>query len=434
MKVRVLLVVLCLAAFAVAGCSKPKTGAMLKAEATKALDDAKAARAAKDPNAAWAAVERAKKTLEEADAQADKAKGDKKSAAEEVAASVQTLMYEALKYAELAGEDEALALKCKGWAARSYSAARKPTLEFTFAGLSLAAEFAYSKKYESLTPEQKQASALAQWLAPDLKLANGQPDWKAIGDKIAGFGTNPPPELHLVLATALASMDLDSCALVEAQAMDPATASDPRSQLVCRAVRGVVYRLNSFPRLAAEQFEAIPLESKDCDPQLRSTVHLAIACCLAASRDWDAMEAQVDEANRAWPNQPAVVLLLSEVKTARHRPLEAAKTLETLAESLGPEADPWLAGAVLQRAKELRELKPGSDAPLLVTQAEFLRQFIRYCIRTAATNSDAAKQANAALQMAEELGQTVKNALPGGGGSTSTTNANVKSGAGAGGK
>ncbi len=405
MKMRIWPVLLSLIMLSVAGCGGSgdgiPEGADLAAYAEQARREAEEARAGGNVAAAREAADRAKAALQDAEQKAEKADKAAQAEAKELVRTVRRAARQADKSADLAEEQRSLEKLRTGWKARSYRAARGPALRLAFAGMALATRHAATHGYDTLSDEQKAAVDLADILAKAPRLPDGKPDWPAVSEKVDGFGDSPPEEIHMVLALAFLSLGQNRLALIEFEDLDVSAIRDPETQLGCRALCGVIYHLNGFPRHATDEFEALAAEDGSVGgPELQGCVHLLLALFYADRRDWMAADREIMAATRIWPNNPIGQVLTGEVLVARGEYEPAARTLEDI---LGAEeADGWIVEHIQRRAREIRD-SDGKVEPLF-HDSGFIIDMSYHAIARAAAKSKPARKLKGYLDSAKGFG------------------------------
>jgi hypothetical protein len=376
--------------------------------AGKAREEAEAACQAKKPKAARQAADRAaamRKKVEK-DAEAAPASPDLQALAEDVRAAAR----EADEFADLAEEEQRLADKVGGFKASGYRLARKAAIKIMFAFTALVVDKAAADGYASLGPDQRNLVDCAVGMAGSPTLADGTPDWKAVGAKMSAFGDAPPPEIGLALAAGFLMAGQDDLALVEIQGVDLDGVTDPQWKLGAQVLRGLAYCLGGMPRLAVCEFEAAG-EGPDTAPEFAAGVCLLRATMRGAEHDFRAADLEIMKAVKVWPNNPIATVLTGEVMVGEGQYEKAAVTLEDALREQGVDADPWLVAYVEKRARDIRDSK--GDAEPLFCDAGFVRDMALHYVWQAAKTSEPARGLQGYLDRAKAFGAEYLNRVPG---------------------
>ena len=320
---------------------------------------------------------------------------------------------EANEVAALAEEQAYLADRLASWKLRSYRAGRSLALRGVCEGLALAADAAVKAPMASL-PEPVQKSALFaadldKSLTGRVPLPSGAPNWPAIAGDLRGIGAAPPPVLNDFLAVGYLLSANDDLALAEIEAVDSAKLPDATARGLHHILRGITYRLHNLPRLAQREFEAATAEGLRDDPmpaEYQGLLHLYLAYEHLSKKEYTKADLEAARAMRAWPNNPLAVFLTGERLLADGKPEQAAESLE--AAVAGTKYD-WLAAAVAQRAREIRDSK--GPAKPLVSDSAFMAKLMLYTLTRSAAESAPAKTLQQWSTSAQEF---IQRLVPGG--------------------
>ncbi len=391
----------------------------LAATAAQARDDAVAAQQAGDPEAARWAADWAEAAVEEARTRADRAAEADRPAADRAVREVLALAREAVKFAETAEEEADVADKLGGLRGRSYARARAASLKAIYMGLSLGAKHAGDMGYAALNAQQRDLADRALEAAGAPRLPDGSPDWDAAARTLAAQADDPPRENNYLLAVCFACLKQDRLALYEAAPLDPADVTSPGEKLKCHIIRGVVFMLNGYSRLAMRDLQAAlvlieDLDAERLDPELRGCLHLGMAVLHGLNHDYEACDREVMRATQLWPNNPVGTILTGEVMVAQGEYVKAAVTLEDLLCDLDAEADPEIVRLVQERARQIRDDEVEA-APLFHDPA-FIRRLQMVNLTRAARTSETAKKLTAYLDRARAFGADLLGRIPGVGG------------------
>jgi hypothetical protein len=410
---RLLLLAVGTALLAGCSCERAKTVPELRDAAVAARAEATAARAGKDAKQAGRAADRAERAAERAAAlieAMDEPTDADRAASDEAAEAAR----EARHAADLAEEERRLAKLLGGLKARAYRGARNAALSATFAGLALAADQAAKASPDQLPETVRDAADLAAQVAEHLagrdRLPDGQPDWPGIAADLRGFRAQPPPELGLYLAVAFLGSGRTGLALVEIQAVDPATLPTTEMQDLAVALRLVAYAMNDMPELALIEMQKLSdaADGRDYGPETLGSIHLVAALLYLDRRDYRRADVEIVRAMKTWPNNPVSVFLTGERLAADGKYEEAAESLEKAA--AGTDLD-WLARKIADRARQLRDRK-GETEPLLHDPA-FLRDVLLRTLFEAAKDSQPAQRLRGWLDSAQGFGRRLLDKLPG---------------------
>ncbi len=377
--------------------------------ALQAKQEAQAACEAKKPKVARKAANRAVAARDKVEKGLSAAPDSQEL--QDLAKEVRAAAGEAVRYAELAEEEQALADKIGSLKARGYRLARKAALKLAFAVMSLAVDKAGADGYAALSENQKSAVDRAMKMTGNPKLADGSPDWKAASAKLAAFGDAPPAEVNLMLALGYLLMSQDDLALVEAAMVNPDDAADPRERLGCQVLRGLACHLNGMPRLAMREFEAAGEGGPASGPEFSAGICLLRATLYVSDKDFRAADLEIVKATKIWPNNPVTVILTGEVMVGEGKYEKAAVTLEDFLRDKGVDPDPWLIQHVEKRAREIRDKK--GEAEPLVFSSRFLCEVALYYIGQAAKTSEPAQKLKSYIDSAKGFGAECLKHVPG---------------------
>jgi len=398
------------------GCSRrepaPKTVGEAKTFATKARDEAQAARGAKSPKEAAKAAERARKMSDLARTfilRPGTTAADNVTAAETFAAA-----RDAGRFADLAEEDKRLAGEVSSLKARAYRTARGVAIKAVFTSLGLAARQAQSGGASSLSGPMKDAALTAAAVAGECSgradLPDGTPDWAGIASDMNALSSNPPAKLNVVLFIGSLLLSQNRLALYEMETVDPQLLVTPEEKSLFHLLRGVALSMNGFPKLGVEQGELAAAvggqDPKSFGPEWLSLVHLVLASEYLCQNEGRKADLEVVRAMQVWPDNPLAVFLTGEKLAADGQYEQAAESLEKAATGTQYE---WLAKKLSARAREVRDRK--GDAKPLFTDIGFLCDVMVYCVAETAEEK-APRQLKGVVAAARSLGKRFLDALP----------------------
>ncbi|MBI1374065.1 MAG: hypothetical protein GC159_15195 [Phycisphaera sp.] len=324
---------------------------------------------------------------------------------------------DAKAYAELTEERRDLDRQINGLKLRAYRSVRGVALKGTLKAMAFAARQADRVGVDKL-PEavQRRAHAAAEFVrryAGDKVVdAPGEVDWAATADRLDAMAEAMPPRATMGVATSLMVGGQFSFALGELETLDPATIIEPDDVVAYHTLRGVVLRMNGYPRLAHEEFNTVGVDSEafteDYGPKMQAGIHMLLFASHIQNGELIRADRELARATRAWPNNPMTVFLTGEKLTAEGEYEKAATSLEEYAAKVGNER---LAKRIAEHARKMRDEK-GEPNPLL-TDPKFLLEMTRHFLAEAAADSPAAAKAQQMLDSATDFGRGLLEKLPG---------------------
>lgn len=384
--------------FGLVGCGSKNADPLV--EVKKARAEAESAWQAKDASRAMKAAERAKKAAEDARKSADAADDE---TSRDRAVEAERLAAETVGFGELADEEKKLGDIAGSLKARAYRGTRAISLAALFEGLALAADQAAQRNPDELPEETRRLAGLAADLVHNLtgraKRPDGQPDWSNVAGDLRQWRTTPPSQIGLLLAAGFVVSGRDELALLEIESVDLQKLRNPSEQAAHAVLRLLILNMLGFRRLAAQHGE-IPGSAPGYQDS-NETVGLAF-CMLAAmaisARDFKAADLHLARAARACPNNPVTVYLTGERLDALGQRQQAEKSFEAAAAGA---KDEWLARAIAQRVREVRDGK-GRGGQMLM-DASFLKELALRYVWEAASTSEAAARAKGLVETARGL-------------------------------
>jgi hypothetical protein len=386
----------------------PDSVAELRDVAAKCRDEAKEARAAKEYDKAASAAKRAEAAVEKAATLLKKDATEADRAANTHAAAAAR---EARHFAKLADEDQRLANMLNSWKGTAYRSGRGLAFTGACSGLAQAADQAAvtdpKDLPESVRESAKTAAELARQHTGRKPLENGQPDWPGVAADLRRFGAKPPPEMDMMLSIIFLLSKKNDFALYEIERVEPSTITSER-KLPYHILRGFVYSFNGLPLLAREEINKAGKIDPFWGPETIAGVHLLLAYLHLDAKEYEDADREIVRAMRAWPNNPVAVYLTGERQAATGEYEKAAASFEDAAR--GTDAE-WMAKRLGQRARDVRD-HPGKSDTLLHDHAFICEIFVHY-LGVAAKNSEAARNANDAINSVREFSVKVVQNLPG---------------------
>lgn len=391
-----------LACLAMTACGKeeplPADLPGLETAAGQVQDQARNARAEKDPKKAAKADERGKKILEKSTALAGDA-AEHKPALSRIRASSK----ETHRLAMITAEEAEIASRMSGIKAKAYRSGRKAALTGTFLALALAAE------QEAKGGEVGRATHESAMIGADLSerfagRANPTADWTGVSTDLRSLVEQDPAGLATYLACVLVLTRQDGLALIEIDRVDPKSLKDPGQILVDCILRGIILRLNGFPESAGETFmtaglAATPEAAKGFGQELQAGIHLLLAADHIQKKEYEIADIEIVRAMKAWPDNPVAVFLTGERLAATGEREAAARSLEA---SVAGTDQEWIAKRVAARARELRDGQ--GPAEPLIYDSGILRDVALWFIWQAAKTSPTARKLQKAVDSARGFG------------------------------
>lgn len=410
------------------GCSAPPTPVSIDDAAKAGLVTAREGCSAGDPKMAEKGARQVETALRDAEARVEllreqcekslpEADTPELDDAEALVERIEPLAREARNWADLAEEEKRCAGIVNSLRASAYRTSRKAALLALFQGLALAADQAAKKEPEELPEKVRTAAQLAGDLAGHLGARQpseeGVHNWPGIAEDMRAFSKESPPNLSLDLACGYVFLRQPRWALCEIEAVDPDALTSPRQRVAYRVLRGIIYRLNACPRMAAREFE----QFKDAEgaelgassgPEIEAGLYLLIGFLHLSDKKLKEADVWFMRAGQAWPNCPLMVFLTGERLNANGEWEKAAESLEASVES---EENKWLAEMVARRARQIRDQK-GETTPLILDTG-FLWDLSWGYLNHYAEKAEPAKVLKEKMGSAKELASEMLSKLPG---------------------
>ncbi len=281
--------------------------------------------------------------------------------------------------ARLAKERAEIADLLSGLKVRAYRSARTIAIPKLLDLLAASARKAAETDIENLPAPVRHAAQLAASLAGVKPAPAAQPDpaapfpkltradWQRAADLIDAANHNPPAEFSLGLALTYGVLGKSSLALVELEYAESGRFDAPEYAALVPLVRAVLFSRLGCTELAAREATRISGDHEQ-GRQMLAVIHTTLAIVAAQQKDWKAMDRELGEAVRIWPNNPLVVYLTGERLLAdgrREQALEAFARIET------PEAA-WLLPLLENRVRTVRDSE-GEVPPLLLDNGFIIR-------------------------------------------------------------
>lgn len=396
-----------------------------------AREAARAARDARDLDAASRAAELAVDGLAQAEALSGPAPVG--SAAEGQGDPLRDLRLAAREAQQLAQEtDERLRLEAalSGLKAGAYRQVRGAAVGATFTALALAARQAEQRGLEALPPQARDAAnCAAAWAEAATgrgPRADGTHDWAAIAADMERLAGAPPPQLGVTLSVGFLLLGKSGLALLETEALDPAAVEDPTERLALHLLRGFARDSNGYRRLAVleveEGLDELGLRRDEAGTigggpialtaaEVVGGIHLLLAVVHMHEKDYPAADRELALALAAWPDSPVASYLTGERLLASGQRERATASLEAAAQGRGEDAE-WLAARIADRSRRIRDGEADADDGLIGDPA-FMARLALHALWKAAERSPQAAQARAQAARARAFCADLLGRLPG---------------------
>jgi len=395
------------------GCSKNPD--RLHQDALTAENDARKAYAQNDAKQARRAADRADsaasklKKLIEADLQSTEEARRKLVEAQKAERA-------AREHAEKAEEEHQRRKMLGSLKVKAYQKGRAALLGGLLPQMASAAEAAGRRGTNDLSaaerPLAEGAWKLADLLGVAKPLPDGAPDWASAAAKLQDWSTNQTIEFRAFLGLAFTFLGRTDFALAEFETVDPAGLKGTNALAIYHGGRTFLYTVEGWNHLASQEAEVFsevfatsegPVEGR----MLVAVLHAFMAYEAGSKRQFIAMDAEIAQSIRAWPENPMLVFVTGEQLASNGEWEKAAESLEA---SAAGTKDEWVAKRLAQRARELRDGKGSTKA--FAMDARFLIPFAAQCLATRAKDSTAGKKLVEAVEEAKSFGNNLRQRLP----------------------
>lgn len=316
------------------------------------------------------------------------------------------------QWATLTKEKVSRKEKLEGWKAKAYYAIDAAVWKIFIHSFAFAADQAAASNFKALPQEiqdsAKQAAKFAEDYVGPQRLASGEVDWPGVSRALKQV-KEMPTDIRLFMAfLMLASMEFDA-AFFELESIPEASLKTEELRAFHRLLLGFSHLSLGYSQLAMNELEQADKLSTDLklDPAGKCGLHLLVSCYFLHEKRWSDADRCLAAANRAWPNNPAIIYLTGERQIATNQYAAAEQSFAKATQGLGFE---WLAEKVEARAKRLRD-SPASLEPV-VFDFNFMAEIVSKCIEDEAQKSESVRKLREQMETAKAFIRDLKQKLP----------------------